>query len=417
MANSKTWPEPKPVGALPFTAVSLGGDMCSYGVARAFYEEYGIKSIILGRSPLYPSAYSRITEGYYYPDLMEDDVLIEALTKIQQDYPGIKKFLFGNMDFYVRHLVHNRARIEAISDDYILPMVDEEKFDQLFDKDSFYGLCEQYGLPYPKSVRFDCKDGDPAAFTVPFEYPVFAKPANTVGYADYKAKGLQKGYKIDSQEQLRETLTHVKELGFPGTFIIQEYIEGSDDSMYMYTAYVNTKGKVVGMCGANILMHDRTPDLIGNYNAMTYTRDEELAEKLKTFLESVGYTGICHFDIQYDKKRDGYIIFEMNLRQGRGNYYTVAGGLNLAKCLVDDYIEGKDTPFFLTDTPYTTAVLSESALVKAVGERARALQGPDGKIENFRRLMLPPYDQSLKRKMYQRLSDKAVLDGYNKYNK
>ena len=65
-----------------FVGVILGGDMNSYAVARAFYEAYGIKTIVLGRFPLYPTNYSKIIEPYYNKDLLNEEVMLKELKKI-----------------------------------------------------------------------------------------------------------------------------------------------------------------------------------------------------------------------------------------------------------------------------------------------------------------------------------------------
>lgn len=152
-----------------FIGVVLGGDMNSYAVARAFYEAYEIKTVILGQNPIFPTAYSHIVEGHYYKNLLEDDVLIQALKDVLALYPDKKKILFGNTDYYVRHIIHNRARIEALSDTFIIPIVSEEKFDQLFSKSTFYELCEKHGLDYPKCTVFDFSKDDIDTFKMPFE--------------------------------------------------------------------------------------------------------------------------------------------------------------------------------------------------------------------------------------------------------
>ena len=53
-----------------FIPVVLGGDVNSYALARAFYEEYKIKTIVIGQYPIYPTTYTRLIKGYYYKDLI-----------------------------------------------------------------------------------------------------------------------------------------------------------------------------------------------------------------------------------------------------------------------------------------------------------------------------------------------------------
>lgn len=395
-----------------FVGIVLGGDMNSYAVARAFYEEYNIKTIVLGQKPIFPTAPSKIIEGFYYPGLLKDDVLIEALTDINEKYPDKKKILFGNIDYYVKHIIHNRNRIMEISDSFIIPMVSEKKFDELFNKSSFYALCEKHGLDYPKCKVFDIQNDDIDNFEIPFEYPIFVKASDSVRYSKFNFEGKQKGYKIENITHLKEVISKVKVSGYDGNFIFQEYIEGDDDSMFVYTAYVNKNHKVVAMTGGKILMHDRTPELIGNYNAISNACDRELCEKLKNFLEAIEFTGICHFDIQYDAKRKGYVVFEINIRQGRSNLYTCASGVNLAKLIVDDYIYDKDDEFFIADKEFAVSVVPKNMLNYAM----RKTGSKEITTDNFYRFGMAPYDKGFKRSIHQLIWSLNTMRKFNKYN-
>lgn len=397
---------------MDFFGVVLGGDMNTYGVARAFFEKYHKKTIVIGKHPLYPTHPSRIIEGYYYDTILEDDTLILALTELNNKYPNTKKILFGNTDFYVEHIMKNRESIENISNTFIIPMVEYSMFKELFCKESFYKLCEKYNINYPKYQIFDFKKDNIEDYKVKFEYPIFVKPADTVIYSEYEFLGKQKGYKIESEEVLKKVLNNIKKSGFQDKFIVQEYIEGNDESMYVITAYVSKNHKVKVMTAGKILMHDRTPELIGNYSAITNAYIEDLSLELKDFLEKMNFTGICHFDVEYDIKRKKFYVFEMNIRQGRSNFYTCVSGANLMEQIVDDYIYNKDNKFYIANNKYTVSIIPKFLLKFCLSKNEK-----NNDFGKFYRFSLASYDRNILRYLYQLRWDYHIIKGFFKYNR
>src|SRR5574344_401953 len=393
-----------------FVGIILGGDMNSYAVARAFFEKYKIKTIILGQHPLFPVTYSKLTECYYNEQILEKKVLLDELKKIDDKYPNTKKIVFSNTDYYVKVMIYNRKDILKISDNFIVPTIDKELFDTLFNKNTFYELCEKYDLPHPKSISFDVQNDDIENFKIPFEYPIFMKPSNTDTFSRLTFKNRQKVYKIESFAEFCTKMHEIRDGKYKDKFIIQEYIESYDDDMYVYTYYANKNFKVEVCTAGKILMHDRTPELIGNYNAITNAYDEELSYKLKEFVEKIKFKGICHFAIIYEQKRKKYIVLEINIRQGRSNLYTLASGVNLAEYVVNDYIYNKETEFRIANKEFTVSLVPKHFLEKVLKE-----SNMHYKIKNFYRFTLAPYDFNLIRLYYQHSWDKKIMAGYEKY--
>lgn len=390
-----------------FVGVIFGGDMNSYAVARAFYEAYKIKTIVIGRYPLYPTTFSKLIEGYYYEDLLKDEVMLKALEDVDKLYPNKKKIVLSNTDYYVKQVIHNKDKIEKLSDNFIVPTINEELFLQLFNKDTFYELCNKLNLCHPETVVYDFSKDKLEEFEIPFTYPIFMKPGNTDKYTRLDFAGRQKGYIINNREEFDKNINIIKNGGYDDKFIVQEYIESTDEDMYVYTFYANKDHKVEVMSGGKILMHDRTPELIGNYNAITNACDEKLCYELKDFVEKIKYTGIGHFDVVYDRLRDRYVVFEINIRQGRSNMYNLANGVNLMEYIVNDYIKNEKHEFKIANRDFTVSIVSKRQLKKHV---------PNHEIKNFYRFTLAPYDMNLKRLYYQYRWDQKILKGYKKYN-
>ena len=139
--------------------------------------------------------------------------------------------------------------------------------------------------------------------------------------------------------------------GYPDTMIIQDFIPGDDSYMRVLTNYSDRNGKVKLMCMGHVLLEEHTPHGIGNHAVILNEPCGPIAEKIKAFLEDIGYVGFSNFDIKYDQRDGKYKVFEINCRQGRSNYYVTGAGYNIAKLLVEDRVEGKELPFVLADNP------------------------------------------------------------------
>ena len=218
--------------------------------------------------------------------------------------------------------------------------MNKELKDKLEDKESFYQICEKYNLDYPKTyiVTKENKDN----ITLPFNYPVALKPSNSTLYSNVNFEGKEKSYKIKDKDTLKQTVDKIFDSGYNGHIIIQDFIPGSDDTMYVLNCYSNKEGKVKMMCFGRCILEEHSPYGVGNYRAIISDGNKQIYEKIKNFLEDIHYIGFSNFDLKYDYRDQTYKLFEINIRQGRSSYFTTAAGLNLAQYLVEDYVLNLD---------------------------------------------------------------------------
>ena len=131
---------------------------------------------------------------------------------------------------------------------------------------------------------------------------------------------------------------------------MQEYIPGDDNCMRVLNCYSGRDHKVHLMALGRPLLEEQTPEGIGNYAAILSIKDEALMQKMKAFLEDVGWEGFSNFDMKFDTRTNEYKLFEMNPRQGRSSFFVTASGYNLAKWLVEDVVEHKQQGLTIADT-------------------------------------------------------------------
>ena len=322
-----------------FLPIILGTDANAYGLARSFNDEYNVKSLALGTFPLRETKDSKIIDVKIIKNLTDEKVFLNTLLKIGKEYKEKYDYLIllSCAEWYTNPIVNN---METLSQYFVLPFMNKNLKDKLEDKESFYNICEEYNLDYPKTYIITKENKE--NIDLPFDYPVALKPSNSTLYSKIEFAGKEKSYKIKDKQKLIQTVNKIFESGYNGHIIVQDFIPGADDTMYVLNCYSNSKGKVKMMCFGRCILEEHTPYGIGNYRAIISEGNQEIYEKIKAFLEDINYIGFSNFDFKYDRRDNKYKLFEINIRQGRSSYFTTSAGLNMAKYLVDDFILKKD---------------------------------------------------------------------------
>ena len=318
--------------------VLLGADLNCYNVARAFHEEYRVKSYAFGRYAIGASNYSRIVKFTIVEKLDDPEVMVSTLLAFAEKHPDAKLIAFGCTDDYASMLIHYGDRLRP---KYIVPYIGPELFERLAYKASFYADCDIHGIPYPKTkiITPDTKlDSTLDESQLGFKYPIIIKPSASAVYWRYPFDGMKKVYTAASPGEAEIIIRRIYASGYPEKIILQDMIPGDDSHMRVLTAYSDQNGKVRMMCLGHVLLEEHTPKGLGNHCAIITELNLPLMERFKDYLESVGFVGYSNFDIKYDERDGSWRAFEINLRLGRSNNYVTSAGCNVAKYIVDDYI-------------------------------------------------------------------------------
>ncbi|RHF39153.1 DegT/DnrJ/EryC1/StrS family aminotransferase [Collinsella intestinalis] len=325
--------------------VVLGGDVLAYSYGRCFFEAYGVKTQVISAVNV------RVTSSSKFIDYVLDSTVggsIEELylmlrrRGIEMRREGKIPLLLGSADWQVRSICELKNRL---ADLYVIPYNDFDVFDRITQKGNFYALCEELGMPYPKTWTFDCSGGAQRIDPVGLMYPAIAKPSNSACYDTMAFDGKEKIYTVSSRDDLQRVFDLLQRVGYDKDLVVQEFIPGPDDSLCSLTTFSTSDGDVRVVSGGRVLLEDHDPARIGNPVAIQIERHDQLVDDAKRFCMHVGYVGFANFDAKYDERDGKYKFFEVNARPGANTYYMSAAGVNFVKPLVESFVLGKDVPY------------------------------------------------------------------------
>ena len=320
-----------------FTPVIMGANRGSYSLARAFYEKYGVKTIIISPFQTGPVRNSRILEFYYQVDMQDFTALTCTMAAIQKDYPETQKIIFGSDDRYVELLIKNRTHF---SSKWVVPYSDYESYISVVDKTNFSNLCEQLDILHPRTVVLRESESFELA------YPVIIKAAQTTEYHNLDFEGKNKVYICQHEEEAATIISRIRQAGYTSDLLVQEYIPGDDTHLGIVTVYVSQKDLQIKLFSyANVLVDDPTPSAIGNSLAGWVREEKQVEEPISRMIAATGFYGFATFDVKYDARRNDYVFFEMNGRLGLSNYYVTAAGHNVAAYYIEDFLLKKELSF------------------------------------------------------------------------
>lgn len=396
-----------------FLPVLLASDINVYSMARAFHEEYGIRSLMVARQLSGAVLHTQLMDYIEEPDLDQDDVFLETMDRIYEKYGRDKKLLLiGCADHYVRLVVGHK---EELADRFIMPYTTQEIMDNIVLKETFYNRCEEFGLDYAKTFVHTPTTG--YDFTLDMDFPVVLKASDSVKYHAHKFEGFHKVFFITNRQDLEDTLKKVYAAGYDDNMLIQDMIPGEDACIYDVHVFTGSDHKVKMMNMGNVVLEEHTPTAIGNNAATIVEPHVDVMKKIQGFLEGIGYEGMCDCDLKYDARDGKYKMLEINIRQGRSHYRVTGGGDNIARLIAETYVYHRNPEGvkYVTE-PFFWHAVPLGVVYKYVKDKEKVAQikklVKEGKVCNS---LFYSKDMAFKRWVYLKLRDVNMYRKYKKY--
>ncbi|MEC6748873.1 carboxylate--amine ligase [Marinilactibacillus sp. XAAS-LB27] len=241
------------------------------------------------------------------------DFLIEYAKK--QDK---KPVLYPTADPYVEFI---DAYLDELGEYYLITQKEKGLWTKLIDKDDLYEIAEQHNVRMPKSIQTSRSD---LIETVESElgYPCLVKPADSTKFV---AKFRRKLFKVQNRTELEEALKKAADADIE--VVVQQLVQGFDDHMYTFDAYLNQNSEVTHWMTAQ--KHRQYPI---HFGASVYTKQRyvpELFDIGAPFLEAIGYKGFAEIEFKKDANTGDYYLIEINVRTTNFNQMIADVGLNM----------------------------------------------------------------------------------------
>lgn len=338
--------------AQAFVPVITGGDVGTYSLAREFHEAYGAVSAVVPTSLNRNLRHSRILEAFPAGPMTQPGPVIEKLLEVagtltEHGTAPRPLLLLANYDHLVRFAVEHRSELEAVG--YTVPYPSSQLLDRAALKENFYALCEERGVPYPRTAVYDCAEHTENAARefahdglaeAGLRFPVVLKAGDGGAWADTSFEGRRKVHYLDDAPAVAEVLSKASHAGYAGNLIVQEHIPGPDSQLRLATYFTDQTGTVRLTAYGEVIVEDHAPGLEGNSPAVLTARDPTVERQGAALLRAIGWRGFAMFDIKVDP-RDGVAKFlELNPRLGRNHHYVTAGGINPVRYYVEEHLRG-----------------------------------------------------------------------------
>ena len=310
---------------------------CMTGVQTArILARHDIPVIGMAKNPDHPCCSTRVLERIIACDIAGPE-LIETLRNLG---PGLgqKAVLYPCTDLSV--LLISRHR-EELQDWFHVVLPEPEVVELLIDKVQFLTWAQAQNLPIPPTFFLRSRqDAEKAARELNF--PCVLKPA--VKAPNWQSLAGVKVFKLSSASELLACYDRCA--GWSDLFMVQEWIPGSDSSLYSCNCYFNADAQPLVTFVARKLR--QWPPQTGTSCLGEEVRNDTVLEQTIELFRRANFRGLGYLEFKRDERSGKHFIIEPNIGRPTGrSAIAEAGGVELLYAMYCDTL-GRPLPHNLT---------------------------------------------------------------------
>jgi predicted ATP-grasp superfamily ATP-dependent carboligase len=275
-----------------------------------------------------PAHYSRYCRGRFFGDI-EHSPAKNSLAYLEAIHGkiGRKAILIPTTDATSQFVDQWKV---ILRDWFIFPDQPLGLVNALCSKKEMYHVARQHGIPTPECC-FPTSRADLWEFLQTAKFPVMLKAID--GQRLWERIG-KKMFIVRTPEELIQKYALAEDPACHN-LILQEYIPGGDDSVWMFNGYFNhDSDELVGFTGKKIR---QCPIHTGCTSLGICLRNDEVAATTRRFMKAVGYRGILDIGYRFDARDGLYKVLDINPRIGATfRLFVGTNGIDVARALYLD---------------------------------------------------------------------------------
>lgn len=269
---------------------------------------------------------------------LNKDEIIQIILNIKKAFLVNELLIVPSTESLNRFILKNREELESFG--CIIPLVNEELYETISDKHSFWELCSYRRLQVPEIVT------DFRNLSLPF----VAKPKKY-----YSNIGNVYSPIIVNNEQQYQRFIDKYSID---DFDIQEYVSGES---YYLLYYFSKNGNITKYSQKNLAQQPYGKSILVAEKASIHVL--EISEQYEALLKDLKFKGFIMIELR--KNNDLYYMIEANPRLWGPSQFFVDSGVPIFEAFLLDYhfLEKIDQPSIRHDAKYLWSTGSEKGLL------------------------------------------------------